>query len=150
MKARPRLLLVYDDLGAMRYVVMALQKAGYDVTLMWSVAEAIAFLKAYSQTVDGVILDVILRIGEVSPEDNDAEQLCGGNAVCGYLQTTHPGIPILVLSNVSSGRLLEQFAASDHVRVARRVDHTPSEIAAIVTSLVGSHRLDDDGENPQH
>jgi CheY-like chemotaxis protein len=144
MKTRPRLLLVDDDLGAMTYVVMALEQAGYDVTQKSSVAEAIGFLREFSQTIDGVILDVMLPVGS---RDSETEGFGreGGHAVFKCLQSEYPGIPILILSNVSSGNLLGNFTISEHVRVERKPDHTPFEIVAIVRSLVGAAHSGDDG-----
>lgn len=146
MKTRPNLLLVDDDLGAMSYVSMALEQAGYRVTQICTVADAIDFLKAYSQTVDGVILDVMLPLGRMSPPHPTADGLSGGNEVFRYLQSKHPGIPVLVLSNVSSGSMLKEFASSGSVQVAGKFDHSPFEIVDLIKSLVGSTRSGGDEE----
>jgi CheY-like chemotaxis protein len=137
MKTRPNLLLVDDDLGAMRYISMALEDAGYRVTQVCTVADAIDFLKTYSQTVDGVILDVMLPLGRMFPTKQVADGMSGGNEVFRYLQSAHPGIPVLVLSSVSSESLLKEFASSDSVQVAGKLDHSPFDIVTLVNRLVG-------------
>ena len=90
MKTRPNILIVDDDLGAMRYVSIALEQAGYRVKQVCTVTEAIDFLVAYSQTLDGVILDVMLPSGRMSQRNSTADGLSGGQEVFGYLQSMHP------------------------------------------------------------
>ena len=139
MKKRPKILLVDDDIGAMAYFVEALEREGYDVVQEWSVSGALDFLRAYSQTIDGAILDVMLPVGSFECKAPDEEALCGGLAVFRYLQSHHPGIPILILTNISSGSLLEHFPETESIRVMNKCDCLPSEAASIVRSLVGAN-----------
>ncbi len=150
MKTKPILLIVDDDHKAMSYFVMALENSGYRVTQKCTASDAIDFLSAYSQTVDGVILDMMLPLGHVSPTWNADDEMFGGKEVYRYLQSTHPGIPILVLSNISSGRLLNEFPSSDTVQVAVKCEHSPFMIVDLINRLVGSTSSGGDEEHTRN
>jgi CheY-like chemotaxis protein len=137
MKTRPRILLIDDDRFAMSYVTKALQESGYEVTQKCTVSDAIEYMKMYSQSIDGVILDVILPTGLPDVEKNEGEERSGGLSVFEYLQSAHPGIPILILSNITNGTLLRQFQSGNHVKIAWKCDHPPFEVVALIKSLVG-------------
>jgi CheY-like chemotaxis protein len=150
MKTRPRLLLIDDDLAAMCYYVKALEEAGYDVTQIPSVTEAISFMRDYSQAVDGVILDMMLPKGHCDFAGLDNEELHGGKAVLAYLQTVHPGIPVLILTNISHGELLGDFHSSDSIQIAHKFEHSPFEVVEKVKALVGWISSAGDVEKPKH
>lgn len=148
MKAKPHLLLVDDDRASMRYYVLVLEEAGYSVTQRRSVSDGIEYVKAYSPTIDGVILDLMLPLGCEAYSKESEFGLHGGLIVFRYLQAEHPGIPILVLSNTRSGEVLSAFTKSDSVQVEAKMNLIPSEIVSVMQRLVGSTRGSDGEAHP--
>ncbi len=118
----------------MSYVTEELSRRGWCVEQRTTVTDALSYLASFAHLIEGVILDWMLPQGGESSDDDI--ELFGGRVVLAFLASKHPGIPVIVFTNVT--RLHVADSDSSSVVVVNKIDYPPDEFCDLVARHFGN------------
>ena len=134
MNATPaRILVVDDDPYGIKYAVLSLKRAGYDVTTVNSADRAMEAVQR--EHFDLAIVDVLMPPGTVAGmaavDDHN-----GGLYVAAAIRKHDPACKILGFTNSSDERVFEWFQQDPNSQIASKLDTLPSRLVELVAALL--------------
>jgi CheY-like chemotaxis protein len=104
------ILFVDDEIDRLENDVEELKLCGYEVQTTARVDEAMKFLEAQHDEIDGVICDIMMPHWQAFPVEGTREGLRTGLKLFEWARGKWPGLPFVIFTNVSSDvALWEQF-----------------------------------------
>jgi len=119
-----KVLLVEDDETLLSAYGLALKERGYDVTLAGDGQVALRLIQ--ESTPDLIILDLLMP------------GLSGIDFLKAYNLPAHPGVKVIVFTNMVSPDTVEKARALGAVETLTKSSYTPDQIVAEVKSVLAS------------
>jgi CheY-like chemotaxis protein len=145
MKEASKILIVDDDLAPeqkepngnyMWYYTQALRDAGHTVVEVVGPDSAIEVLSSTANSIDLVVLDIMMPPGRAYREDDTLNGLRTGVFLAKTVQSRYPDLPILVLTNVQNPETLSQLREMPSIRkVLYKPDCTPFDLVDEIKNL---------------
>lgn len=123
------IILIDDNHGPMDLYVQALCKSGYRVQHLDTVALALAHIDSSEQPADLYILDIMIPPGDAFGLRESSFGLTSGILIYERLLKKFPGVPVIVLTNISTPEILERLPLDD-ARTTResKIDVLPFDL----------------------
>ena len=108
-----KIVLIDDNHGPMDLYVQALCKSGYEMQHLDTVALALAHIDNAEQSADLYILDIMMPPGDALDLRESSFGLTSGILIYERLLKRFPGVPVIVLTNISAPEILEHLPLDD-------------------------------------
>jgi CheY-like chemotaxis protein len=126
-------LMIDDDRQVMSVYETALRKRQFEVTRFSGEAcvdDALRFLGESANQVDVIVADIMMPPGETLRDRDTDEGMRTGVVLLEMLKTSHPSLPLLVLTNVQQEDILGQIRrVVPHAKVLHKPYCPPFELA---------------------
>ena len=135
MSEAKHILLVDDERLPMAYYTRALEKAGMTVLHVRNPDEAFQAISERKAPFYAIVIDIMMPPGTVYLGRDTNEGLITGVLLCKDLCERCPGMPIVVLTNVSNKDTLELLPLSKNLEVVQKLDMPPSELPTLIDKM---------------
>jgi CheY-like chemotaxis protein len=132
-----KILLIDDDIQAMRYYVETLEAAGFDVTQCTGPDSALQVLRDTTTPVSAVLLDIMMPPGDAYRRQNTQEGLTTGLFLLEDLRRLRPNLPVVVLTNVSNRDTLQRIPRDSKLLLIPKVACPPHALLEEITTRLG-------------
>jgi CheY-like chemotaxis protein len=133
-----RILFVDDDRYISELYITALCENGFTVELCDNADDADVKLTAGVLGYDAIVLDLSMIPGKASKDEAALGGLGTGVWLYKRLRKVHPTVPVVVLTNVLQGPILEQLPTSDDPQlvVVHKIDTDPFDLHQSIDDLL--------------
>lgn len=141
-----RVLFIDDEAAATKYYRTALEWAGYTVDYRSTAAQAVEAIQRVDEVYAVIVLDLSLPPEGTLTASRTAAGLASGVVLLtDYIRKSRPKIPVLVLTNVPRGPILDALPKEDsrRLRVVHKIDTSAFELPVLVDQM-----LDDPAAEP--
>lgn len=133
-----QVLLVDDDRLPMRFYVRALEKSGFNVKHCLEPDSALSFVedcKTGQQTIDVVILDIMMPPGKTYSSKDTNQGLTTGVLLLKRIKELLPNVPVVVLTNVRNPETIDKIKQFE-VEVLEKTKSPAFELARHLREIV--------------
>lgn len=133
-----KIVLIDDNHGPMDLYVQALRKSGFEVEHLDTVALALAHIESAQRPADLYILDIMMPPGDALDLRESSFGLTSGLIIYERLLGKFPGVPVIVLTNISAPGILERLPLEDTGTTREaKIDVLPFDLADMVKKRLG-------------
>lgn len=129
-------LLIDDDRFLMSYYVRRLEELQLEVRHVFDPDEALALIEHERPALAAIILDIMMPSGTRYDARQTLQGLRTGTVLYRDIRRFYPTTPVLALTNVVNGEVLEDLECDPLVTVVQKLDYTPNELGELVESLI--------------
>lgn len=133
-----KIVLIDDNHGPMDLYVQALRKCGFEVEHLDTVASAFANIASAQRPADLYILDIMMPPGDALDLRESNFGLTSGLIVYERLLARFPGVPVIVLTNISTPEILDRLPLDDAETTREaKIDVLPFDLVDKVRERLG-------------
>lgn len=129
-------LLIEDDKQVMEYYVRALEQKDFKVEYFSNPDAIFEFIEKEKPKVAAVILDIMMLPGERYQHKDTDGGLRTGVFLYDDFKRLYPHVPIIVLTNVSNQKVLDEFHTGPLLKVIQKLDFSPFKLAQLVSEMI--------------
>ncbi|MBD3373582.1 response regulator [candidate division KSB1 bacterium] len=134
---KKHVLLVDEDVFPMKFYVKALNKHGFNVKHIRNPDQALEFIEAEKNSVEAVILDIMLPPGETYKNIDTNNGLETGVYLLQDLRKqVDRKLPIIILTNVQSPETLTKIQKTKYQVIAAKLEYPPYDLARLLKKLM--------------
>jgi CheY-like chemotaxis protein len=130
------ILFLDDEKRYMDTYKVELEIQGYEVSFKNNVDDAVKFFDAHTNSIQLIILDIMMPPGQSFQGENTSDGLRTGVRFYERIRELAPHLPILIFTNVSDERLAKRFEAEANCRFLRKEDYLPHELVEVVRKIL--------------
>jgi DNA-binding response OmpR family regulator len=125
----PSVVLIDDDHGPVDYYVQALRSSDFEVEHLDTVDSALKHVENASEPADLYILDVMVPPGDSLDLRESSYGLTSGLVVYERLRERFPGVPVIILTNISTPEILDALPVGDqNTTIEAKVELLPFDL----------------------
>lgn len=117
-----------------------LELSGYQVEFVRDVDSALEFFEKHRGQIELVILDIMMSPGRALADVDTQNGLRTGVPLFDRIRELAPGLPILILTNVSDEKVAAHFRRKENCRFRRKEDYLPFELVKEVTEFLNEDK----------
>jgi CheY-like chemotaxis protein len=98
--------------------------------------EALDLIENERPALAAIILDIMMPFGKRYDARQTLQGLRTGTVLYSDIRRFYPTTPVLALTNVVNGDVLEDLESDPLVTVVQKLDYTPNELGELIESLI--------------
>jgi CheY-like chemotaxis protein len=135
---RNTVLLVDDDKFLMSYYVRRLQQMHMEVYQKLDPDQAMAWIEGERPELAAIILDIMMPYGTRYDAQQTLQGLRTGIILYRDIRRLYPKTPVVALTNVIDGDVLQELESDRRVTVLQKMEYTPNELGEVVAQLIAA------------
>jgi CheY-like chemotaxis protein len=140
MRTKPRIVFIDDERTFLLPYELELENAGFDVVRIYDIDDADRYLDAEAETIDCVILDIMMPPGSLLREEDTQGGLATGERYLERLRTKFPSIPIIIFTNRAPHLLARETTEWKDISIRYKYHTLPETLVALIKSRLGNER----------
>jgi CheY-like chemotaxis protein len=129
------ILFVDDEKRYMDSHKLELEMEGHTVSFHNDVDSALGFFKENADSIQLIILDIMMPPGQSFQDENTGDGLRTGVRFYERIRGLAPRLPIIIFTNVSDEQLEKKFQGDINCRFLRKEDYLPHDLAEVVSNI---------------
>jgi DNA-binding response OmpR family regulator len=139
------ILFIDDELKYMDSFVRDLSMSGYQVNFQKDVDGAWRYFEENTNEIELLILDIMMPPGETFKDKDTDDGLRTGVHFYKRVRESVPGLPVIVLTNVSAEEVKARFQGEDNCSFFQKKDYLPFQIVQEVRRILSPLEIDVEG-----